>query len=81
MKKYYVITPETLNEGLVDGPYSLQTAKDYARIGSQYGKRMRVIMRGRNGALVRIYHKGKRVYPTTRLELRYLTRGERPKVL
>jgi hypothetical protein len=63
-KKYYVKTKAATERGRrlpgwIRGPYSLKSAKDYARIGSQFG-RDRLVIRGRGGPAVRRYSDGKR---------------------
>ena len=75
--KYYVHMPRAWE---VYGPYALKKAKDFARIGSQFGDE-RVVTRGREGPVVRAYVDGKRAWPVTERQLRGLTRGELPREL
>lgn len=64
--------------------YSLKSAKDFARIGSQHGSK-RIVIRKSDRAgywvLVRVYENGKRTYPVVEEQLRHLTRGECPRKL
>lgn len=55
--------------------YSLRSAKDFARIGSQTGLPRRVY-KGRK--LIREYRRGKRVWPTQPRQMRGLTKAEIP---
>lgn len=65
-------------EGEMWGPYALKAAKDFARIGSQKGRRARAITRSTHGPVVRIYKKGERTFPVTASDLRGLTQVEHP---
>jgi hypothetical protein len=47
-------------KGWTRGPYTLSSAKDYARIGSQFG-RTRTVHFGKSGPMVRRYSGGKRI--------------------
>lgn len=77
--RYYVHIPRAWE---VYGPYALKRAKDFARIGSQFGDE-RVVTRGLDGVVVRVYEDGERVWPVTERQLvdQGLTRGELPKKL
>ena len=75
--KYYVYIP---TDWAVYGPYALKRAKDFARIGSQFGDE-RVVTRGLEGPKVRVYVDGERAWPVTEGQLRGLTRGELPREL
>lgn len=61
------------------GPYALKAAKDFARIGSQFGGR-RQVTRGRVGPVVRVYERGHRRWPVSAKEIRAakLRPAERP---
>jgi len=60
---YYVKTSRVKGlSGWVRGPYTLKSAQDYARIGSQFG-RDRSVLRGKGGPVVRKYSGGKRAWP------------------
>lgn len=66
MDDYYVWISETEDGKTIEvghGPYSLQKAKGFGRIGSQYGG-LRTLTRGRDGLEIRKYYQGKRVFPT-----------------
>jgi hypothetical protein len=83
--KYYVHIPASRAEGLKakdHGPYPLEQAKSFARIGSQKG-RPRVIFRGtgKRAKKIRRYKEGKRVFPTKRAQLRGFKPEERPREL
>jgi hypothetical protein len=47
---------------IVYGPYSLSSAKSFARIGSSFGGR-REVTHGENGPIIRVYERGYRVRP------------------
>jgi len=71
---------------LVYGPYSLKSAKDFARIGSQPGKSgggRRAVFTGQKpgSRLVRVYEEGERVWPRTVGALSALSQAEVPRVL
>jgi hypothetical protein len=81
--KYYVWIKETEKGEPVEvghGPYTLEKAKQFARIGSQYGG-PRHVTRGVDGGKVRTYRKGKRTFPTVTKQLTGLTKEEVPKSL
>lgn len=84
-KRYYVKT-RTVREdgrtikGWTRGPYTLSSAKDYARIGSQFG-RPRTVHRGRGGPRIRRYSGGKRAWPVMQTQLRSLRPAEKPRRL
>jgi hypothetical protein len=62
MSKYYVVMVED-DPQLVYGPYSLKSAKDFARIGSQRGGAREVVRGISKPVKVRRYEGGKRVWP------------------
>lgn len=53
----------------VYGPHRLNDAKDFARIGSQFGRSRRMVTRGLNGQSVRVYQDGHRRWPRTAEEV------------
>lgn len=59
---FYVWVREAQGDHLRYGPYTLQAAKAFARIGSQFGG-PRVVTRGVRGPLFRVYIAGKRTFP------------------
>ena len=63
------------------GPFSFQQAKDYARIGSQFGWFERAVTRGKFSQLVRRYFSGQREFPMTRAQTAGLLTREIPKEL
>jgi hypothetical protein len=75
--KYFVHIEK---DGTAYGPYSLKSAKDFARIGSQHGS-ARAVTRGLEGPRVRLYAEGVRRWPTTARQCRGLTVGEQPRAL
>lgn len=80
---YYVSVKASRAEGLpgwVRGPYSLASAKDYARIGSQTGRDRRVT-RGKGGPIIRRYSGGKRAWPVTETQAKKLKPHESPRRL
>ena len=86
MSTYYVHAVGPLRDGLLRavetwGPYGLEAAKDFARIGSQTGKHARTVTRGRAGLLIRIYRRGKRTFPSEYRDLSSMTAAERPRTL
>jgi hypothetical protein len=78
-KKYYVHFIDD-DPVVTHGPYSIKGAKDFARIGSQYGGR-RAVTRGVRGPIIRVYERGHRRWPRGKDEIKRagLTRGETPK--
>jgi hypothetical protein len=77
-KGYYV---RIKGERVVYGPYTLKSAKDFARIGSQTGS-PRYVKRGSGtGPRVRTYSGGRRVWPKTESQLGGLLPSERPRRL
>jgi hypothetical protein len=78
-KNYYVMFIDDRPIS-VYGPYTLKIAKDFARIGSQYGTSRRLVTRGLNGDPVRLYQKGYRRWPRGGVEIEGagLTPGELP---
>lgn len=77
-KRYYV---KIKGERVTYGPYTLKSAKSFARIGSQYGKD-RYVRRDRpGGPRVRHYSGGERVWPVRRSQLRGLLSSEQPRRL
>lgn len=71
---------------LVYGPYTLKSAKDFARIGSQPGKSgggRRAVLDGPSpgSRMIRVYEEGDRVWPRTLEQLENLAASERPRVL
>jgi len=66
--------------GWVRGPYSLSSAKSYARIGSQTGRDRRVL-RGKGGPVIRLYSGGKRKWPVRESQLERLLPTEIPRRL
>lgn len=62
------------------GPFSLDKAKQFARIGSSYGG-PREVTRGASGARVRRYVDGKRIWPVTTKQLTGFEAEEVPKKL
>lgn len=77
-KTYYV---KIKGEGVTYGPYSLKSAKDFARIGSQTGKDRYVLRGSPSGSKIRNYSGGQRVWPIHESQLRGLLSSERPKRL
>lgn len=77
-KSYYV---KIKGEGITYGPYSLRSAKDFARIGSQTGNDRYVLRGGPSGSKVRQYSGGERVWPVYEAQLRGLLSSEHPKRL
>jgi hypothetical protein len=63
------------------GGYSLKTAQDFARIGSQTGAPRKVLRGSSNGIVVRKYVDGKRVWPKTQAQASSLRPAERPSKL
>jgi len=81
---YYVHAGTVSRQGVFTadetwGPYSLKSAKDFARIGSQTGKYARAVSRGTRGLVVRVYRHGERVFPVLAADMTGLTAHERPK--
>jgi hypothetical protein len=77
-KGYYV---RIKGERAVYGPYTLKSAKDFARIGSQFGK-TRYVRRGSGtGPRVRTYTDGERRWPVRESHLGGLLSSERPRRL
>jgi hypothetical protein len=77
-KGYYV---RIKGERAVYGPYTLKSAKDFARIGSQFGK-TRYVKRGSgSGQRVRTYSDGERTWPVRESQLGGLLSSERPRRL
>jgi len=80
---YFVHIPSSRANGLKSqdyGPYTLEQAKRFARIGSQKG-RSRVIFRGsgKRAKKIRRYTKGQRVFPKTRAQVRGFLPEEKPR--
>jgi len=63
------------------GGYSLRSAQDFARIGSQTGAARKVLRGSSHGPVVRKYEDGKRVWPVTITQARSLRPAERPSKL
>ena len=63
------------------GGYSLRSAQDFARIGSQTGAPRKVLRGSPNGVVVRKYVDGKRVWPKTQAQASSLRPAERPSKL
>lgn len=63
------------------GGYSLRSAQDFARIGSQTGAPRKVLRGSPNGTVVRKYVDGKRVWPKTQAQASSLRPAERPSKL
>ena len=63
------------------GGYSLRSAQDFARIGSQTGEPRKVLRGSSHGPVVRKYEDGKRVWPVTVAQARSLRPAERPSKL
>jgi hypothetical protein len=63
------------------GGYSLRSAQDFARIGSQTGGARKVLRGSAHGPVVRKYEDGKRVWPVTMAQARSLRPAERPSKL
>jgi hypothetical protein len=77
-KRYYV---KIKGERVTYGPYTLKSAKSFARIGSQYGED-RYVRRDRPGGFeIRRYSDGKRVWPVRESQLRGLLSSEQPRRL
>jgi hypothetical protein len=77
-KRYYV---KIKGEQVTYGPYTLKSAKSFARIGSQHGKD-RYVRRDRpGGPRVRHYSDGKRVWPVRESQARGLLSSEQPRRL
>lgn len=76
---YYVLVDGA--QGETFGPYALRSAQDFARIGSQFGADRHVVKKGSSGRWqrVRVYHEGRRVWPTTREQARRLRGSEVPR--
>jgi len=79
-KRYYVHFPEDEPPIYEPKAKSLKSAKDYARIGSQYGGK-RIVTRGIHGKMIRVYVKGERVWPVTRRQLQGFLESEVPRRL
>lgn len=80
---YYVWIRETEEGEPVEvghGPYTLEKAKAFARIGSLYGG-PRIVTRGRDGNQVRKYSGGARTWPTVNKQLTGFLEEEVPKQL
>ncbi len=77
--KYYVAMVDD-DPVPIYGPYGLKSAKDFARIGSQYGGR-RLVFDGTDGSPKRLYAKGFRVWPWGEEEIEGagLSKAETPK--
>ncbi len=81
MSKYYVWIREVEDGKPIEvghGPYSLSQARDFARIGSQFGE-PRQVTRGTGGQRVRTYKGGKRTWPTVKKQLAGFQDSEIPK--
>lgn len=77
-KRYYVKIKGTK---VTYGPYTLKSAKSFARIGSQHGKD-RYVRRDRpGGPRVRHYSGGERSWPVRESQLRGLLPSEQPRRL
>lgn len=77
-KNYYV---RIKGERVTYGPYTLKSAKDFARIGSQFGS-TRYVRRGTGtGPRVRTYTSGERRWPVRESQLGGLLPSERPRRL
>ncbi len=63
------------------GGYSLRSAQDFARIGSQTGGARKVLRGSAHGPVVRKYEDGKRVWPKTVAQAKSLRPAERPSKL
>jgi hypothetical protein len=77
-KSYYV---KIKGVGATYGPYTLKSAKSFARIGSQTGNDRYVLRGGPSGSKVRQYSGGERVWPIYESQLRGLLSSEHPKRL
>ncbi len=60
------------------GPFSFHQAKDYARVGSQFGWFDREVTRGKFGPVVRRYFGGEREFPVRRSQTDGLLSREIP---
>lgn len=80
MARRYSVWVAGTNERVDRGGLSLDSAKDLARIGSQYGG-AREVVRGTSGTgmVVRIYRDGARVFPLGQLEFKCLYSSEYPR--
>ena len=63
MSRYYVAIGRSSTRE-VYGPYGLDSAKSFARIGSQTGRMRRIHRGSRSGPLIRRYEHGERKWPT-----------------
>jgi hypothetical protein len=76
---YYVNISEP-GETVAHGPFALTRAKDFARIGSQFGGD-RVVTREFRGPVVRVYSAGSRLWPVTLDQCSGFSRAELPRAL
>ena len=79
MKWYFVRMPEAPGDEMF-GPYTLSSAKDFARIGSKFGGPRLVLDEA--SKIIRLYEKGYRRFPRGHEEIKQagLTTAETPRV-